>query len=203
MKKTKTFPIPATRCAAGKEINSKATTQQLTGKKYFMKLYALIGALIVSATSAHATLGWTMDDCLNAWGTPIKVQYNAPLHKPGYIFKVQANLYTEVYLLNDQVASVTYLSKSKNFLGKNVIQLLSKNNDGTWELYADGRGKETSETWHVMNDSDGTYEAYALFWSKANSGGFYRFQVSSGLWDSYLNGLGQAQTNQDKNDLNI
>ena len=135
-------------------------------------------------STAHARLGWTLEQCEDTWGQPIKVAYNSQVGQTFYLFRAEPKLITAVYLLNGQVQSVSYLSRDGRYLLNCVREMLQKNCSGNWTVYDDHRGKQTAATWSYI-DGDGTVIAYALLYNYAKSG-FYSLQVSTALWDSYL-----------------
>ena len=160
-------------------------------------------ALVLTIGSVQARLGWTLDECENAWGNPVYAG-NSGLGLPNYWFKVQSNLWASVILLNGKVHSIGYYSKSGKFLVKNLNQLLTKNLDTTWYVYDDGRGKETWGTWHVLAD-DGSLIAYAIIWNYPDKNGFYSLTLGTGLWNNYLDshGTNRNVVNDDSNNINI
>jgi hypothetical protein len=149
--------------------------------KNLLKLSMVLAASTLFATSAHARLGWTLDDCQEQWGAPISVDYDKSVGTTSYVFRSSAKLYVQLYLLNGQVQSLGYLSRDKKFLQNNAQQILEKNlNDGMlWTLYDDGRGKETLSTWQYKDQSDEIL-AYALLFAKPTvKNSYYELRVSS------------------------
>ena len=148
--------------------------------------------------NANARLGWTFEQCQNAWGAPIDTLPSSSADEIGYNFSVQPNFFAQVHLLLGVVESVEYCSTNKQFLLDNVHQLLQKNHSGYWHPYDDRHGRMTSKSWKVDNQyGDGM--AYALFFSNPDNRGFYHLQVSSVAWDTYLMGLNErdnAKTNK-------
>jgi hypothetical protein len=103
------------------------------------KMMLLLTAALGLTMSAHARLGWTLDDCQNMWGAPVRVTYDSSINQTFYIFRAQPNLFTQVCLLNGYVQSIGYFSKDKTLLKNNADQLLQKNYPGAWTRYDDGR----------------------------------------------------------------
>ena len=148
-------------------------------------------AIMLAAGNVQARLGWTLDDCQNLWGSPVKVGYVSSIDQTCYTFRAQSNLFTEVYVLNGHVHDIVYCSKDKAFLKSNAYQLLQKNYSGAWNLYDDGRGKETLYSW-ATSDGNGQTIAYALFWNHPDGIGFYKLQVATGLWNDFITNIGQS-----------
>jgi hypothetical protein len=87
-------------------------------------------------------------------------------------------------------------------LVNNVRQLLQKNCSGVWNLYDDGRGRQTYATWNYKNN-DGEVIAYALLWNSPNPAGWCKMQVSTSLWDTFLANHNVSGSSPDTNGLNI
>jgi hypothetical protein len=169
---------------------------------YMKKLFLILTAALGLAISAQARLGWTLSDCENSWGSPVKVQYNPSAGKDGYLFRASPKLYVEVYFLGDCVQSVVYSTKDAHFLVDSIGQLLQKNLSGNWTLYDDGRGKKTAATWQYI-DGNGALEAYALLWNYPDPRGFYQIQVSTENWNAYLGNRNVDQYAGPDDNLNI
>ena len=167
-----------------------------------MKAIMAVAAFALAIGNAQARLRWTMGDCENVWGAPVDVRYNGKIDQTCYTFVSSKKLAVIVYLLNGQVQSVNYCSRDARFLVNNVRQLLQKNCSGAWNLYDDGRGKQTYATWNYKN-SDGEMIAYALLYNNPNAGGWYRMQVSTSLWDAYLADHNARGFSPDTNGLNV
>jgi hypothetical protein len=105
-----------------------------------MMITMAVAAFMLAAGNAQARLGWTIDDCQNMWGAPTKVQLVPALNKTCFTFPAQSNLFVQVYLLDDMVQDINYVSRSKAFLLKNANQFLQTNVSGLWNVYDDGRG---------------------------------------------------------------
>jgi hypothetical protein len=120
-------------------------------KRTMINKMMAIAAFALAIGNAQARLGWTLDDCQSVRGSPVAVQYNAKIDQTCYTFVSSKKLAVQVYLLNGYVQSVNYCSRDAKFLVNNVRQLLQKNCSGVWNLYDDGRGRQTYATWNCYN----------------------------------------------------
>jgi hypothetical protein len=171
-------------------------------KKTILLLTAAFGLTM----SAHARLGWTMEDCRAHWGDPINVFHNSQFNLDGYNFRVSPELVAQVWFLNDRVQSLDYCTKNTRFLITNVQQLLQKNFPGAWRLYDDGRGKETLKSWQAFDETGSRILAYALLWNKPERNGFFHLQVSTNAWGIFTatpGGTRTLESSDGSNGLNI
>jgi hypothetical protein len=157
------------------------------------KTLLILTAALGLTMSAQARLGWTMEDCEAQWGAAKSIVYAPKVGLNGYNFQAQANLSVQVYFLDERAQSVNYCSQNGRFLISSVSELLQKNFSGSWQLYDDGRGKQTLKSWRVA-DENGQVIAYALLWNKADNRGFYHLQVSTVAWGTFLDNHQSAQT---------
>jgi hypothetical protein len=146
---------------------------------------ALAAFALASGNTAHARLGWTLDECQKAWGKPIYTAHTSEFDLTCYTFNLGTNLTAKAYLLNGHVQAISYLSLDKKFLLAKVKQLLHQNSPGVWTPYDDKRDKETVGTWQYLN-SDDEMTAYAVLWANPDVDGTYNLQISSNLWNAYL-----------------
>jgi hypothetical protein len=165
------------------------STERKTNMK---KLMMIIGTALAIAGSAHARIGWSYQDCVNAWGQPEKFNNSDIFGSQSYWFRSSTpGLFVEVFMLNETVHHVTYVTKNKQFLINNSNELLQRNLSGFWSLYDDGRGKKTLHTWQYTN-ADGQLIAYALLMNQPVSG-WYQLMISTGYWNSLCNQNGGNQ----------
>jgi hypothetical protein len=149
-------------------------------RKLILSLTALAS---LTMASAHARLGWTLEQCQAMWGEPTSY-LGEQLGSSCYNFQASSNFYAQVNLINGIVHRVTYCSRSRDFLLDNAGQLLQKNLAGFWGKYDDGRGKATLMTWQFL-DGNNTI-AYAILNSYPDEKGFYKLQVCSHYWGTLL-----------------
>ena len=167
-----------------------------------MMITMAAAAFMLAAGNAQARLGWTIDDCQNMWGAPTKVQLVPALNETCFTFPAQSNLFVQVYLLDDMVQDINYVSRSKAFLLKNANQFLQTNVSGLWKVYDDGRGKETLNSWQYTDPDQGVI-AYAIFWSKPDADGFYKLQIATDLWSDSVSGSSAANQGPSSGNLHI
>ena len=168
------------------------------------QLMLIMSALVLIVGSAHARLGWTLEQCENIWGSPVKVQYNEMTGATYYNFMANANLYPQIYILNGIVEDIEYCSRNKTYLKNIAEELLQKNYPGVWSLYDDGRGRRTLHTWKVVNQY-GDMMAYAIFSNEPDSLGYYHLQVSSAVWGNFISehNWGQNPVVSSGSELNV
>jgi hypothetical protein len=155
-------------------------------------LMATLG-LAISAFSAQARLGWTLDQCKQAWGEPIRQEPDPLTGTPGYLFRVEPDLYTRVFFLNGYVQDINYHSKNKTALLNDAQTILHKNYEGKWGIYDDGRGSQSVQSWQAFNLDGSAIVAYAIFWSAVDANGYYTLQVATQSWSKFA-----AQADQNK-----
>jgi hypothetical protein len=165
------------------------------------KTMLIIGLAFAAITQSYARLGWTYDQCVTQWGQPWGHYSNNGAWEYG--FTCGPNLQVMVTFLNSTVASIDYGSKDKNYLKSITQTLMQANFVGAWTKYDDGKGKDTWNTWNVIN-SYGDVVAYAIFHNSPDVNNWYHFQVSGISWDSYLRQHnGSATSTSSGNGLNI
>ena len=140
------------------------------------KILLLLTAALGLTMSAHAHIGWTLQDCTEHWGhyTQTDDKYGIPT----YVFKEPSSgmvITTQFY--GDHVESICYLTNNA-YLLKHWKDILTKNYAGGWQVYDDGR-RDTSVTW---NATDGS--AYAIV--KDMGHGTVRLQVSTTRYSEFL-----------------
>jgi hypothetical protein len=157
-------------------------------KKTLLALTAALGLI----TSAHAHIGWTLQDCIDHWG-----QYQEKINDhngiPTYMFKEPSSgmmITTQFY--GDHVESICYITNN-DYLLKHWKELLTKNYSGGWKVYDDGRGRETLATWSTTDNS-----AYAIVQGFGNNN--VRLQVSTTRYSEFLKSLATKHSEQPSND---
>jgi hypothetical protein len=149
-------------------------------------MMAVVACALAIGTTAHAQLGWTLNQCQNAWGNPIYTEHNAERDLQLYVFNLNPNMTGKVYLLHDHVQSIGYLSMDRKFLRDNAQRLLRQSIAGAWKPFNDGRRKETTGTWQCGNPNDDDTAGYAILWADPDVDGTYMLEISTGLWLAYM-----------------
>jgi hypothetical protein len=144
--------------------------------KLLLALTAALGLTI----SAQAHLGWTLQDCIDHWGN-----YQATTNADGdpiYVFIDPASkMSIGCIFYSDHVESISYIS-SNDYAKLNADAILGKNGGG-WQVYDDGRGRQTVCTWKQL-DTLGQLAQYAVL-TRLSDGG-YRLQISTAGYGAWL-----------------
>jgi hypothetical protein len=155
-------------------------------KNTLKTLLAVTAFALAIGNSAQARLGWSIEECQQRWGQPLKVGYDSDVDYLWYNFRVNDQLGVTVRLIKGTVASLCYWSQDKNYLSANLQTLLEMNggaNGGNgWESYQSGDNHYLG-TWRIAL-SDGTMVRYASLLRKPD--GYYNLDIGTALFNKAL-----------------